>query len=91
MSRTPRNLDFVQMRVQEADHTWLFKQKRGTAEQLDSVLHRVLCEFRESDSGINWELYKNQVETTKSWMRKYYELKDQLNSRNHVLDEVLEE
>jgi hypothetical protein len=89
MPRATRNVYFVQMRVQKADHEYLFDMKRGSAEQLDCVLHRILGDYRNKDVGQLQELYNGQIKSTQFWMHRAIEAESKLKARNMVLDQVM--
>ena len=91
MPRMKRELEFTELRVQQEDHAWLVLQKRGSMEQLDVVLHRILMEYRNSELAELQELYQEQIKVTQRWMAKYYEASERLKSINKTLDGVVYE
>ena len=91
MSRMKRDIEFTSVRISEDDHQFLISRKRGSSEQLDAVLHRIIMEFANSEKGDLEFLYNEQVKITQNWMLKCHDLEVQLRARNMVLDEVIKE
>lgn len=67
--------DLVRINVTAKAHAQIMKRK-SKGEPIYRVVDRIVTSYLDNDANEWQEMYYEQVETTKSWIKKYNELKE---------------